>query len=569
MRQRLINGDSKRLENWSQMNWRKAIKVVKNLRYRIFRARNLGNFRKLRSLQKLMLRSQSNLLLSIRQITQVNTGKRTAGIDMEVINTPQQRVKLFLEMANGTHKVKPTKRIYIPKSNGKKRPLGIPTVRDRVMQTVVKNLLEPEWEAVFEENSYGFRPGRSCADAIEQAFTRIAATGKSEKGDSWVLDADISGFFDNISHSNIENSIGKVPGRELIKMWLKSGFMDKGTFNETIQGTPQGGAISPLLANIGLHGLETVVKAIPYRHPPTKNHPLGQKSKYGMGIIRYADDFIVTAHSQEYILEAKKVIEKWLLDRNLELSEEKTRIVHTEDGFDFLSFKLRTFKGKALFMPSKSKVLNFCQKIGEIVKSLNGAKQEAVISTLNPILRGFANYYRGGVSKETFSYIDYRVWQYLWRWAKRRHPYKSKNWIKAKYFHHVRTRSWVFAVNSKDRRNNPKLMQLFSVASTKIVRHIKVKGSASPDNPELREYWENRNKKMGKIKWAKGSKYFIVAENQEWKCPICGETLLNGEELEIHHIVPVEEEGTEDTWNLIHLHKPCHKLEHSRIQESN
>jgi RNA-directed DNA polymerase len=563
MRHRLINGENKRLENWHQVNWRKAIKVVKNLRYRIFRARNLGNWRSLRRLQKLMLRSQSNLLLCIRQITQVNTGKRTAGIDKEVINTPQQRVKLFLEMAHTAHIVKPTKRIYIPKSNGKKRPLGIPTVRDRVMQAVFKNLLEPEWETLFSEHSYGFRPGRCCADAIEQSLVRICASGKSQQGDVWVLDADISSFFDNISHSHIENSIGNIPGRELIKMWLKSGFMDKGTFNETIQGTPQGGTISPLLANIGLHGLEEAVRAIPYRRP-RKGKPAGRIISEGMGIIRYADDFIVTAHSKEYILEAKKVIETWLKERNLELSAEKTRIVHTEDGFDFLGFNLRTYKGKALFKPAKSKVLAFCKRIGELVKSLNGAKQEQIIFHLNPILRGFANYYRGGVSKEVFNYVDHRIWQYLWRWAKRRHPRKSTKWIKDKYFHQIGTRKWVFAHKSKDRRNNPIWLKLYGVASTPIVRHIKVKGKASPDNPDLREYWVNRNKRMGKIRWSKGSKYYIIAQDQDWTCPICGEPLLNGENLDIHHIVPVKDGGRDDTHNLIHLHSICHKQEHSK-----
>lgn len=315
-----------------------------------------------------MLRSHANLLLSIRQITQVNTGKQTAGIDKEVIQYPQQRVKLALDMANTVHTVKPTKRVYIPKANGKKRPLPIPTVRDRVMQAIVKNLLEPEWEAVFEEHSYGFRPGRSCADAIDQIFNRITTKGKA-LGDTWVLDADISGFFDNISHSHIEDSIGFVPGRELIRMWLKSGFMDKGTFNETILGTPQGGVISPVLANIGLHGLETAIRAIPYRDRPRKSHPKGQLNKKGMGVIRYADDFIVTANSKENILGAKKVIEEWPEKRNLKLSTEKTNIVQVEDGFDFLGFNIRTYSGKALIRPSKTKVLQFCKNIGRVIAS--------------------------------------------------------------------------------------------------------------------------------------------------------------------------------------------------------
>ncbi len=560
MRSRLINGLNERLEDWSQINWRKIKKTVKNLRQRIFRARQLGNWRRLRSLQKLMLRSSANLLLSIRQITQVNAGKQTGGIDKEVITTPQQRVKLALDMANTAHSVKPTKRVYIPKSNGKKRPLGIPTIRDRVMQSIVKNLLEPEWEAVFEDNSYGFRPGRSCADAVEQIFTRISVKGGSQSGDSWVLDADISGFFDNISHSHIENSIGNTPGIKLIKMWLKSGFMEKGALNATNQGTPQGGVISPVLANIGLEGLEQAIKAIPYKQRS------GYKSKAGMGIIRYADDFIVTAHSKEYILEAKRVVEKWLENRNLRLSEEKTRIVQVEDGFDFLGFNIRTYKGKAIIKPAKAKVLAFCRNIGEVIKSLNGATQEAVISKLNPILRGFANYYRGVCSKETYSYIRYRVWQYLWRWARRRHPNKPTKWVKAKYFHQMGHQNWVYACKNVDRRGESKWLKLFDTSSTVIIRHIKVKGNASPDNPNLKEYWENRSKKQGKSYWAKGSRYYLVANQQNWKCLICGESLFNGEKLETHHIVPVQDGGRDDIHNLSHLHTPCHKQEHTKTK---
>lgn len=562
MRQRLINGQNKRLEEWNDINWRKATKAVKNLRQRIFRARQLGNFRKLRNLQKLMLRSHANLLLSIRQITQVNTGKQTAGIDKEVINTPQQRVKLTLDMENTAHTVKPTKRLYIPKSNGKMRPLGIPTIRDRVMQAIVKNLLEPEWEAVFEPNSYGFRPGRSCADAIDQIFNRITSKGTA-KGDTWVLDADISGFFDNISHSQIEKSIGNTPGRKLIKMWLKSGFMDKGTFNETTQGTPQGGVISPLLANIGLHGLETAIRAIPYRDRPRKSHPKGQLNKKGMGVIRYADDFVVMANSKEDILGAKKEIEKWLEDRNLKLSEEKTKIVQVEDGFDFLGFNIRTYSEKALIKPAKTKVLQFCKNIGRVIASLSGATQETVITKLNPILRGFANYYRGVCSKDTFSYIRHRVWQSLWQWAKRRHPSKTETWVKDKYFHCVGTRKWVFTCKGVDGRGSEKWFKLFEVGDTPIIRHIKVKESSSPDNPQLKEYWEDRRNKQGKQYWAKGSKYYQVGKNQGWKCPVCGDYLFNGEDIETHHIVPVKEGGTNDTQNLVHLHKTCHKQEHS------
>ncbi|MFB2880713.1 group II intron reverse transcriptase/maturase [Floridanema aerugineum] len=535
-----VNGQRKQLKDWSQINWRQTRKVVRNLRQRIFRAKQLGLFRKLRSLQKLMLRSYANLLLAVRQITQTNNGKKTAGIDKEVINTPAQRVE-FVCNWKGT-KPSPTRRVMIPKPNGKKRPLGIPTIRDRVMQTVVKNALLPEWEAVFEDNSYGFRPGRSCHDAISQSFIRL------HKGrDTWVLEADIKGFFDNIAHESILNSISNFPQRELIRGWLKAGFTFQGKLNPTGQGTPQGGVISPLLANIGLHGLETYIKS----------------TNPKLGVVRYADDFIVTARDKGSLEKAQIQIQQWMKSRGLELSTQKTMITSMSDGFDFLGFNLRHYGGKLLIKPSKKKVLAFCKQIGEEIKGLKAKKQETVIIKLNPILRGFANYYKGVVSKQTFSYITYRVWQYLVKWGKRRHPQKSTKWVKNRYFHTFKGRQWIFACISKH-RGKESLISLYSITDMPIKRHVKVKGSASPDDPSQKEYWEKRSQKNGKLYWEKGTKYYEIAKIQNWKCPICGEPLLNGEDIETHHIIPVAKGGLDDTENLQHLHKACHKQVHSK-----
>jgi RNA-directed DNA polymerase len=323
---------AERRTDWNSVNWRQANRHVRNLRQRIFRATQAEDWTAVRSLQRLMLRSYANTLVSVRRVTQVNQGKRTAGIDKVVVKTPAARGKLVDQlMTCQPWKAMPARRVYIPKANGRQRPLGIPTILDRCLQARVKNALEPEWEARFEGSSYGFRPGRSAHDAIGKVY-RFARPNTRKR---WVVDADIKGAFDTIDHTCLLKTIGTVPGRELIRQWLKAGYVDHGVFHETDAGTPQGGVISPLLANIALHGMEAALGV--------QFNATGATIST-RAVVRYADDFVVFCESREDAEQVVHLLNEWLAVRGLRLSEEKTRIVHLTDGFDFLGFNVRHTK---------------------------------------------------------------------------------------------------------------------------------------------------------------------------------------------------------------------------------
>jgi RNA-directed DNA polymerase len=538
--------------DWNAINWRKANRTVRNLRQRIFRATQEGNLKKVHSLQKLMLKSYSNRLVSVRRVAQINAGKNTPGVDKRVIKTPAARGKMVDALAHSNQwQAKPARRIYIPKANGKLRPLGIPVVVDRCLQSIAKNALEPAWEAKFEGISYGFRPGRDCHDAIEKIYG-LARPNKTKK---WILDADIRGAFDNISHQYLLKAIDKVPGRGLIEQWLKAGYVEKEMFYATEQGTPQGGVISPLLANIALHGMEEAI-GVKY---DSRGQLIGKRA-----VVRYADDFVCFCETRQDAEQVQKILVEWLKERGLTLSEEKTRIVHLTEGFDFLGFNIRHYPApqtsrtgwKLLIKPSKESVKDIRKKIKEQWKKAQGTNVQSVLTKLNPIIRGWANYFRTAVAKEIFSSLDRWMFYKADRYTRRMHPKKSKDWRHQTYwgrFQLDRLDPWVFG----DKQTGGHLLKF---SWFPIERHVMVKGTSSPDDPTLVDYWKKRQAAKAKDLIKSKQK---LANRQKGRCPECFESLFNDEELQVHHRIPRSLGGKDSYSNLVLVHLLCHQQIHA------
>lgn len=541
---------SPELKNWNDVNWRRIDKSVKNLRQRIHRASRDGDAKKVKSLQKLMLRSFSNRLHSIRKVTQINVGKSSPGVDKVLVKTGPARLKLAVELSSGQPwRVQPVKRVFIPKTNGKLRPLGIPTIADRAMQAIVKNALEPEWEARFEPCSYGFRPGRSCHDAIGRIFNLARPDGRKK----WVVDADIKGAFDNIRHETILDAVCNFPGYELIKQWLKAGCMEGGSFVASESGTPQGGVISPLLANIALHGLEQAI-GVKYSRKVIKSK---------RALVRYADDFVIFVESEADAEQAKSEVSEWLRTRGLELSQEKTAIRHLRHGFDFLGFNVRQYKApktsrsgfKLLITPSKKSQSTFKRRLKAEWNRMKGHNVDLVVKTLNPVIRGWANYYRTVVAKHTFNQMDRWMFRRELRWIRFSHPNKPWGWMKRRYFGELKRNSrdrWVFG-------NVQTGAHLLKLEWTPIKRHALVPFDASPDDRGLQDYWQQRNKlKTGEL----SPRNKRAAIRQEGRCSLCGSSLWNEESLELHHWLPRSQGGSERDENLYLVHLYCHQQIH-------
>lgn len=475
---------------WETLNWRKLERAVTKLQKRIYRASQRGDVKAVKKLQKTLMRSWSAQCIAVRKVTQDNKGKNKAGVDQVKSLNPQQRLNLAKNLKID-HKASALRRIWIPKPGcDEKRPLGIPTIKDRAKQALAKMVLEPEWEAKFEETSYGFRPGRSAQDAIEHIFISI---GQSSK---YVLDADIAKCFDQINHQELLRKVKTFPTmRRQIKAWLKSGVMDGGELFPTNEGTPQGGVISPLLGNIALHGM---MQDIESQYPKTKRVN-GKQTNWKPCIVRYADDFVVIHPDRPTIMEIKEKISEWLKPIGLTLKDEKTRVCHSlnksideEPGFDFLGFNIKQYPDnsthlgfKTIIQPSEKSVRQHVQELREIVKAHKSAKTVDLIKKLNPVIRGWANYYRTVCSSLTFKRVHHDLYMMLTQWGKRRTGKYDKTY--QMYWHEVNGAK-VFASNSP-KGGEPMMLQTHN--KYRIKRHIKVKGGSSPYDGNW-AYWGER-----------------------------------------------------------------------------
>ena len=501
---------------WERVDWRRHEEQVRRLRGRIFKAVQAGDWPLARNVQKLMLRSWSNTLVSVRQVTQRNAGRRTAGIDGLVALTSQARAEMAVRVhaTVGSHQPSPVRRVYIPKASDKTkmRPLGIPVLSDRCHQARVRNALEPEWEARFEPRSYGFRPGRGCHDAIESLYNTLC--GKSRR--VWILDADLAGAFDKISHGHLLEMLGGFPARDMIAGWLKAGIFEAGKgFAPTGEGTPQGGVISPLLLNIALHGLEEAA-GVRYR---TGVHA-GDVRDGCPALTRYADDLVVCCHSRQQAEQVQARLAGWLEPRGLAFNDAKTRIVPLSGGFDFLGFNLRRYpNGKLLIKPGVMAIKRFRNRLAKEFRALRGANVAAVLAKIVPITRGWVAYYRTVVSSRVFRALDNYLWKLTYKWACWSHSSKPKGWIVGRYFRKFekfRNDRWVFG----DKDTGAYLPRL---AWTDIVRHTLVKGGSSPDDPALAGYWAQRRQK---VKPPLDSYTVRLLSRQDGRCSLCGENLL-------------------------------------------
>jgi RNA-directed DNA polymerase len=533
---------------WHTINWYAVHRTVRRLQARIVKAVQAGRWGKVRALQHLLTHSFSGKALAVRRVTE-NDGRQTPGVDGILWDTPAKKIRALEELRQRDYRAQPLRRIYIPKtgSTNRWRPLSIPTMHDRAMQALYLLTLDPIAETLGDPNSYGFRKERAPADAMEQCFNVLARRHAPQ----WILEGDIRACFDEFSHAWLRAHIPME--RAILQKWLKAGFMDKHVLSPTEMGVPQGGICSPVIANLALDGLEKVVRA--YASLPSQR---AQRAK--VNVVRFADDFIITGSSYELLeQEIKPLVEQFLRERGLELSPEKTRITHIEDGFDFLGQHVRKYAGKLLIKPARKNVKAFLGKIRKSVKANKQATTANLIAQLNPVIRGWANYHRHVASKVTFYHVDTAIFKMVWSWAKRRHPTKAKGWVAQKYFRARHGRRWIFFGQHADHE-----LELFRAGDVPIQRHVKIRGAANPYDPQWEVYFEERLR----VKMAhdlKGRRQLLYLwKQQDGLCPRCHQKITRLTGWHNHHTIWRTYGGSDTADNRVLLHPNCHRQVHSQ-----
>jgi RNA-directed DNA polymerase len=538
--------------HWHSIRWTRCYQNVKRLQARIVKATEEGRWGKVKALQWLLTHSLSGKALAVNRVIE-NKGKNTPGVDGETWSTPEAKTDAIASLERRGYHPQPLRRVYIPKSNGKQRPLGIPTMKDRAMQALHLLALDPVSETTADQNSYGFRKARSAHDALEQCF---AALGKPSKSARWVLDADIKGCFDNIDHDWM---LSHIPmDREVLRKWLKAGYVERASLFPTERGTPQGGIASPTLANMVLDGLEHRLKDRIRKRKVNGIVVYNPK----INLIRYADDFVVTGDSPETLAKVKEVVVEFLAERGLELSPEKTRIVELSEGFNFLGQNVRLYGDKVLIKPSKEAQAKIYDKIRDIVRRNKSIEQRDLIRMLNPVIQGWVNYHRHAVSSVAFSRLDHMVWKLLWRWAKRRHRGKSRTWIKRRYWRTRGSRTWTFAADVVI-DEKPRIMSLVYATDTKIRRHVKVQAEVNPYSPRWEDYLAERHVQQGANSLNGRRRLLRLWLSQDGLCLECGAAITRETGWEVHHTDRQVDGGSNRYSNLRMLHPNCHRQHHA------
>jgi RNA-directed DNA polymerase len=537
--------------DWHAIDWDAVGRNVRRLQARIVKAVRAGKWHKVKALVYLLTHSFSGRALAILRVVS-NDGAKTAGVDRVRWHTPEAKTAAFHTLRRRGYRPQPLRRVYIPKANGKRRPLGIPTMTDRAMQALYLLGLDPIAETDADVNSYGFRLERSCADALQQCHRLLSGKHRAE----WILEGDIRSCFDRIDHDWLLTHIPM--DRVILRKWLQAGYLERGVVFATTEGTPQGGIISPALANQTLDGLEASLAT-------QFNTPRRRKQETKVHLVRYADDFIVTGTSQELLrAEVRPLVEHFLRERGLELSHEKTRITHIDDGFDFLGQTLRRFgSSKVLLRPSKKNVGTFLTKIQEMIQT-TGSRATAgeLIWQLNQQIKGWSLYHRHACSKRTFGTVDNRIFRMLWRWCRRRHRQKSGGWLKETYFQRVGGRAWVFSGTLYDSKDRAHPIVLQQASDVRIVRHVKVRGEANPYDPAWELYFEGRAFAKLQQTLAGRDRIRYLYTEQDGRCVACGQRLHEDEPWHIHHREWLSQGGSDRVDNLELLHANCHRQKH-------